>query len=812
MDSQIKYQEEKEEEMEFIPLLQICFREFCKHWWWFVVSVVLCFCAGTYYLMRQPRVYQRQSVMLIEDSEGSSSASGSRRVSRSKGLNTMLELNGVSVGDNLKNEMFILSSERLMKRVVERLHLDVNYTTKESLHTIALYGDERPFEVLFQNPLNGSAGSGNKGKQKTGVSFTVKKSGANTCTLTDLTDAKGNELPDVKLTLGQTANTPVGQLSVVRGRTFNLWNDEEVHVTRLPLDVAAKAYTGSITAEEYDKETSLIVLTCSDINPKRATDMLNTLFDVYKEDVVDNKNRVAENTAKFIDNRIGLIGGELSNVENRLADFKRRNQIVDYESAAQAMAGQTLSAREQSLQIETQLNVARYLSDYISNHANDRDLIPALNIGDASFNTQIAQYNELMNQRNRAVGNSSEQVSIVRDFDRQLSQMRQAISSTIHNYIASLQLRLKDSQANESLISGKIASAPEQEKQGIDIKRQQTLKESLYNYLLQKREEVALQQAVSEANVRLVEGPLGSDAPVSPRSRIILLVSLAIGVLIPAGILWLIRICDVTIHDRSEVEKATGIPVLGEVPHLKTTSKTGTDITALASDDPIVEAFRLLRFSLGFMRTKSQVIMTTSTTPAQGKTFISQNIARVLAMAGKKVVVIDADVRKRTLSKGLHAHLGLTTYLVDELTQVDDIIRHDAIGEGIDLVPAGPLPPNPAEILMSDRVETLINELRKRYDHVIIDSTPFFSVADANIVNRVADTTLYVIRLGMQRRDVLPILETMYNEKRFKNICFVLNDADGKTSRYNNGYGYGYGRVSESRTERAKKIVRRLWH
>ena len=808
MEPQMKYQEENDEETQLIPLLQICYHEFCKHWWWFVLSVILCLCAGTYYLMRQPRVYQRQSVMLIEDSNGSSSSSSSSRLSRNKGMNTLLELNGVSVGDNLKNEIFILTSERLMKRVVDRLHLDVDYTTEEHLHTIALYGNERPFEVIFQSPLKSSKKS--KGK-KQGVSFTVKKSGGNTCTLTDLTDSKGNELPDVNVTLGQTVNTPVGQLSVVRGRTFNQWKDEEVHVTRLPLDVAARAYSGSISAEEYDKETSLIVLTCSNINPDRATDMLNTLFDVYKEDVVDNKNHVAENTAKFIDNRIALIGGELSNVEDRLADFKRRNQIVDYESTAKAMADQTLDARQQSLQIETQLNVARYLSDYVADHANDRDLIPVLNIGDANFNTQVQQYNELMNQRNRAVGNSSEQVSIVRDFDRQLAQMRQTVAASIRNYIGTLQLRLKDSQANESLISGKIASAPEQEKQGIDIKRQQSLKESLYNYLLQKREEVALQQAVSEANVRLVEGPLGSDAPVSPRTRIILLISLAIGVLIPAGIIWIIRMLDVNIHSRNDVEKATGIPVLGEVPHLKN-AKTNADIGDLPTDAPIVEAFRLIRFSLGFMRSKSQVIMTTSTTPAQGKTFITRNIAHVLAMAGKKVVVIDADIRKRTLSKGLHAHVGLTSWLVDKLTQVDDVIRHDALGKGIDLVPAGPMPPNPAEILMSDRLETLINELRQRYDHVLIDATPFFAVADANIVNRVADTTLYVVRLNMQKRDILPILETMYKEKRFKNICFVLNDADGKISRYNNGYGYGYGRVAPSRTERAKQIVRRLWH
>ena len=796
-------------EMQLIPLLKLCYHKFLQNWYWFTLSVIVCVALGWIYLQRQSRVYERQSVMLIEEANTSGgNMPNMRRASRSN-MTSLLELNGVSVGDNLKNEIFIISSKRLMQRVVEKLNLDVDYLIDEGLHHVPLYKDERPVEIIFQSPYTQEMAA--KTKQAS-LNFDVKKKNANTVVLTGFKDKEGNKLPDISAQLGQTLQTPVGKLSVLRGKSFNQWTDEEVHVSRMPISFAANLYQSKLSASEFDKETSLIVLTCLDTHTKRADDILNTLYDTYKEDVVENKNRVALSTAQFIDERLQIIGNELSTVETQLADFKKRNQLIDFKLTSQAVLTETSTAHQQTLAIETQLNVAQFLNEYLSNHTNDKDLIPTLNLGDAGVNQQIAAFNTLMNQRNTLASNSSEQQTVVREMDRQLTQTRQAIASSLQNHINALKLQLRDARLNENLLTGQIAGAPDMEKQGIDIQRQQALKEALYTYLLNKREEVALQQAINEANVRLVEGPIG-NRQVSPRSMVIMLLALGIGFAIPALIIWLMMTLDVTVHSRKDIENATTIPLLGEIPHMK--NATGkTLINELPNDAPLVEAFRIMRFSLNYIRHATQVIMTTSTTPGQGKSFISRNVCITFAMMGKRTLLIDADIRKRTLSAHFGHHMGLTAYLSDNFTKVEDIIVKDGIAPGVDFMPAGSLPPNPSELLMSDRLDELMGKLREQYDQIIIDCTPMFSVADAGIVNRVVDITFFVVRAGVQERDFLPELERMYQENRLENLCIVLNDVKENASRYGSnygsgyGYGYGYGR----KQTRKSGILRRLRH
>lgn len=803
MEKYTNTQEQANEEVQLVPLMRLCLEEFKTHWWWFLLSALLCVSCGWYYQQKQQRIFQRQAVMLIEDADASSVGGGAStsRSSKRNAMNTLLELNGVSVGDNLKNEIFILSSKRLMLRVVEKLHLDIDYTIEAGLHIKSLYGDkELPFEVLFQSKCKGKALQ----------TFKVTKKDANTVTLKGLHDKKGNELPDKDVQLGQMVQTPYGQLCVVRGQQFGAWTDETITVSRMSIKNAATRFIGELTVSEYDKETSLIVLNCSDNNVERADHILACLYDTYKEDVVDNKNRVAQNTARFIDERIQIIGRELSSVENQLASFKKRNKLVDFTQSSQIVLNATNDARQQSLQLETQLNVARYLSDYLHSHSNNHDLIPALNMQDASFNTQIGKYNDVMNQRNQMVANSSDKQAIVAELDRQLAQMRQTIASSLKSYVNSIELRLRDAQANESALTGQVSGAPDQEKKGLDIQRQQSLKEALYTYLLNKREEVALQQAINEANVRLVEGPIGGEAPIKPKSAMIMLVALIIGLAIPTAILWIKRMLDVTVHGRKDIEEATTIPVLGEVPIDKDFNGDNTLISSLASDSPMVEAFRILRFALGYMRQNPKVLVSTSTTPGQGKSFVTRNMAIILAMAGKKVVVIDADIRKRTLSAAFRHTIGLTAYLSDDYTQVGDIIKKDGISKGVDFIPAGHMPPNPSELLMSNRLDELVKHLRSEYDYVLFDTTPMLSVADANIVNRVADSTIFVIRVGVQERAFLPELEHMYQDRRFKSLSIVLNGVDPERGYHGYGYGYGYAYDKHSKSKKVKGLINRI--
>lgn len=772
------------DEPQLIPYIKFCFQLFLNKWYWFALSVILCVAAGWLYQQCSPRIYQRQTVMLIENAETTSPTTGVKRSSRNNNLTNLMELNGISVGDNLKNEIFILSSTRLMKQVVDKLNLHVDYVMTRNLHPVSLYTGERPFEILFQGP-----------ELKRGVqTMTVRRKDAHTVRIEDMADQDGNDLPDMEVMIGQTARSPYGDLCVVRGKAFDQWEDEEVRVVRMSTTDAAAKYLSGFTASEYDKETSLIVLTCRDMDVRRADDILSTLFDTYKEDVVQNKNQVARSTAAFIDERIRIIESELSSVESELAGFKKRNQMMDFEQTAATVATQVAEAQKQSIEAETQLSVAKYLADYVNDIKTVNDLIPAINVGSQSFNSQIAAYNELMAKRNTVATNTAADHTVLRDMDHQLAQMRQAIKTSLSNYVQSLELQVKAARSNEAQLGSVVAGAPEQEREGIDIQRRQKLKESLYTYLMNKREEVALQQAISEANVRLVEGPIGGERKVSPRTSMILFVSLMLGLAIPALILWLQMALDVTVHGRKDVEESTNLPILGEIPRLKKSNEKSL-VTELSGDAPIVEAFRILRFNMGYLRHSTQVILVTSATPGQGKSFTSRNLACIMAMAQKRVLLIDADIRKRTLSRHFGQELGLTTYLADEYCKVDEIIQPDGLVQGVDFMAAGHRPPNPAELLMSDRLEKLVEELRERYDYIIIDGTPLIAVADASVVDRVADMTLFVVRVGMQRRDFLPELERIYAEDRLSNLCIVINDSDIKENIYGSqaGYGYGYG-------------------
>lgn len=776
----------KEEDIQLIPLFKMCWGLFLANIKWFILSVILCLALGYVYQARQQRVYKRQAVILFEDSDDNGGSVS--RSSRNNGLNTLMQLNGISVGDNLKDEMFILTSERLMTRVVDSLGLDVDYMTSSGLHNVALYTD-RPFEVTFFQ------------KAKAPIQFEAQIKSDGTVKLSNFvaynmnTGKKKTFKEHVSTRPGTMVKTPVGNLQINKTTLFDRFpQGKTIRISQVPVELAAKAYKEKVSASAYDKETSLVVLSVQDINTARADDLLNAIYETYKQDVVDNKNRVASSTANFIDKRVALIGQELTQVENRLASFKQQNQVVDFEKAAGTVTSQTADARQQALQLETQLSVARYLQEFLQNNSNEHQIIPSINLENATFNGQISSYNQLMNERNKNAANSSEQSPFVRDLDKQLASQRSSILSSVRSYVRSVEMQARAARNNENSLMGQVNHAPQAAKQALDIQRQQNLKEALYTYLLNKREEVALQLAINEANVRMVENPLGSNSPVAPRKMVIMFIAFIIGLLIPALFVWVRELFDVTISGRQDIDGVVTAPIVGELPHWASPSEDAL-ITHCAADDPIVEAFRMLRFSLTFVRRSAKVIVLTSTTPHHGKSFISRNLSVVFAMANKRVLLIDADIRKRTLTGKFGRTAGLTSWLVDEdkTMRLEDIIVKDSLTKGVDFLPAGILPPNPAELLMGDRLEDLVAEAREQYDYIIFDTTPMFGVADASIVDRVADLTLYVMRVGVQEKAFLPELEKMYQDKKIRNLCIVLNDSDVKARKTGYGYGYGYG-------------------
>lgn len=793
MKEQSPIQIEQEENINFAQLFSICREELRRRWYWFFLSVIVCLVIGYVYCEKQSRTYQRQSVMLIEDGNPSDpNFGGSSRRARNN-MTSLMELNGISVGDNLENEIFILTSLRLMENVVDSLRLDVDYTMKSGLHNVTLYS-ERPVEVRFQGRLKG----------KESVTMKMQPAGEGKYKLYNFTKNNAELGGSVIAEIGKLTDTPVGKLTLVDTKKAKKFpHDGEINVTRVSKKTAAAIFRAKISAAEYDKKSTLIVLTCKDNNEQRAEDVLNEVFKAYKYDVVENKNRVAESTANFIDSRIKLIGGELDEIEDRMAEFKSKNKLIDFERDAQIFASENANARARTLEAETALAVAELLKEHLLDNSNDGEMIPTLNLAGASYGSLVTEYNKLMAERQQLVQNTTESAEAIISLDFKLDAMRKSILSSVESHVKSLELQVKQARNHEAKFTTRIGSVPETEKEAVSIERQQTLKSALYNYLLNKREEVALQLAINEANVRMVEYPMGNSAPIAPRKNIILLVSLLLGFTIPAGIIWLCRTVDITVNGRKDIEDETTIPIVGELPHWNEGQRGGL-ITNCGSNEPIVEAFRVMRYSSNFVKPNAKVMICTSSTPGQGKSFVSRNFAVIQAMAGHRVLLIDADVRKATLTKYYGGMNGLTNYLIDITgsTDIDPYVMKDTLVENVDFLPAGNLPPNPTELLMSERLELLVEDAKKKYDYVIFDATPAFSVADAEILSRVAELLLFVIRVGVQDRAFLPELERMHQNKRMKNLAIVVNDADKKSKiHYGYGYGYGYGR-SEQRHKR----------
>lgn len=732
-------------------------------WYWFALSVFICVSAAYLYTRTLVPVYQRQAVMLVKT--GGKTANSD--------ISAMLELQGGITGSGVENEMFILRSHQLVREVVNRLHLDVSYEKEGFFRNTSLYA-ESPVEVNFIDPYH--------------AYYRTK--------VTPL-DVKNYIISDKKYAYGDTVQTEAGRIVVnLKPENLSAYIGKLVSVTRISPETAAAIYKSGISTSLAGKGTTMVQITCTGDNVSRADAILNALINVYNETIIEDKNRIAVNTAKFIDERIAVIGKELGDVEEELTDFKQRNRIIGSEGNGSQFLAESSRMKTENLQMETELSIAQSIKSYLLDATRNNQLIPNVSgVGDASVQSQITAYNELMLQRNHLLAESGAKNPVVQTADKNLAEMRTVISGSMDNYIKNLRLRLEKTRAVERQINSEIQAVPKQEKMALSIIRQQSIKEALYTFLLNKREENALQLAVTEANIRVVESPFGSNAPIAPHPATFLLAALAVGLAIPLGIQILTMLWNTSVRGRKDIEDYTTIPLLGEIPSRKEDMADDAIVVDDKKNDFISESFRLLRANINFVAKDARVLMFTSTMPGEGKSFVSRNLAVAIAIAGKKVVLVDTDMRKRTQSKlaGIKHKDGLSTYLSGQHNDVDSILDKGLIHPSVDSLFVGPIPPNPSELLMNERLEKLIEELKKRYDYIILDNVPAQVVADAAIVNRVAELTLYVIRDGQLDRRYLPELERLHKEGKFNHLCIVLNDSHIEKKKYGYGYGYSYG-------------------
>lgn len=559
-------------------------------------------------------------------------------------------------------------------------------------------------------------------------------------------------------------------------------------------------------------------LTCNDVNVQRAEDFINTLISAYNEDWVRDKNQIATATSQFINDRLAVIEQELGHVDSDISSYKSEHLIPDLALVSQMYLDQSHEAANQVLELNNQLYMARYIRTFLADERNKGQLLPANSgLGNSTVEKQIADYNTLMLERNSLASNSSESNPLVVDRDNSLEASRNAIISSIDNQINALNAQVRAFRGSESKSRNHIASNPQQAKYLLSVERQQKVKEALYLFLLQKREENELSQAFTAYNTRIITPPMGPVGPTSPVRRNILLIAFVAGLAIPAGILFTMESLNTKVRVRKDIENITA-PFLGELPMSGKVKKKGIRARLLSmigikpkagdveryeilvkegSRNIVNEAFRVIRSNLEFIigkNTDHKVIMLTSMNPGSGKTFITSNLAASFAIKGKKVCIVDLDLRKTTISKYVGSpRAGVSGYLNGEIADWHKILMPVGKTHNLSMLPGGSIPPNPSELLYSPNMSRLIDELRKEFDLVFIDCPPTDMVADTSIITPMADLTIFVMRSGVLDRRLVPAIQGFYTDKKFNNMTILLNGIPSKV----NGYGYGYGHGKE---------------
>ena len=778
-------QQEDEPQIQLIDLWHMVW----DHKWWYVVSVALCVICAAVHLYRTPNTYVRSAKVLIDESSQDAAM-------RNLGVSTanMMRLRSANT---VMNEIEAFTSPDLMETVVERLGLQTKYVSNQFLRSVELYKNS-PVEVIFagENPHSG-------------FSFLVSNSGKGKVRLSDFRIRGEKVKAEVEGQLGDTLQTPFGAIAVYPTENIDRFADD-ITVSWANSMSRAKGYCGKLNVSLSGKETSVIVLSMEDTYPSRSTEILNMLIDVYNEVWLNNKNRSAINTADFISERLVVIEKELATVEDALKSYKSSNSLADVKASAKVYIDESSLYATKAFEVNNQLSIANFIKEHLNDPVNSMSLIPAnLGLTNTSVEAQIAGYNELVLQRDRLLVGSGVNNPMIADLNTSITAIRSAILRSIENLISTLNIQLEKINSQEQQIMARISSSSGQELQLLTLERQQQITQDLYVFLLQKREENELAALVNVGNTRVLMNPNGSANPVAPDKIMIILAALVLGCGIPFGFFFLRKMLDNTVKTKSDLGNLS-VPFLVEIPRVvnekdglrkfwfrNDNDKSVTKILVRhGSRDMMNEAFRVLRTNMDLMlgkKERSSVIMLTSFNPNAGKTFTTMNIAASMALKGSKVLLLDLDLRKATLSKALSVtHSGVAAYLNGK---VDDYRTNvEKVDENLFILPVGSLPPNPTELLLTDRFRSMIESMRKEYDYIFIDCPPIDVVADASIIADVVDMTVFVMRADLMDKRILPLVDELYRSGKYKHMALLLNGVDTYHKKYGYGrYGYGYG-------------------
>jgi len=765
-----------------------------SNWKWFVLSVIVCLGVACLHILRTPAVYTRNASVMMKDDKKSGNFTGEI----SEAFSNM----GIAASSyNVLNEMNAMKSPSNVMDVVRRLELYMSYKTKGTFHDVTLYGMDLPIHVeLLDVPETRYAA----------LTLSLETDSLYTVSQMKVKDEEFETT--VKGACGDTICSPIGRILVTKAPSVADWAGD-IMVSHAPIRNAARSCSGRLSIDLADKNATILNIGYQDVSVQRADDFINALLDVYNTKWIQDKNQIAVSTSIFINERLALIEEELGEVDSDISAYKSEHLIPDIHEASRMYMSQANKAEATEVELNNQVYMAKYIKDYLTS-SDDLKLIPSISgIGSSSIGSQITTYNELLLKRNSSLASSSMNNPLVVDMDNRLRAMRTAIVTSIDNELVTLQKQINSQRNYGSKATSQIASNPDQAKYLLNVERQQKVKEAIYLFLLQKREENELSQAFTAYNTRIIAPPYGGDAPSSPRKSMILLVALVLGLAIPFGILYLNMMLDTTLKSRSDIEGKVTIPFLGEIPLCGKQSRKKAIRLIRRGKSPASEivvhkgnrnhaneAFRMLRTKVEFLTGSGSgnVIVVTSYNAGSGKSFISNNLASVLAIKDKKVMIVDCDLRKAAISRfyGKPAK-GLSDYLGGYMDSIDECIIQSPEFESLSIIPVGTIPPNPTELISEPRFAELISDLRTRYDYIFLDCPPVEIVADTSIIEQNCDRVLFVARAGLLQRVLVDRLEEEYRQGRYRNLCMVLNGTELGSRRYSYGYRYGYGSYHE---------------
>lgn len=767
------------------------------YWPWIAGCVIVALAGAFFYLKTQTPLYTVSSSVLIKNESSKSGNSGA----------SLADLGFVSSStQNFDNELEILRSRTLLKKVVTDLDLYISYT---------LPGTFRPTELYKQSPVK--------------VWVTPEEAERLGSAQVDL-HFQQNKLHEVTIThnsqewkktiesLPTVFSTPAGVFSFSAADSLQQVSEtpELIQVTVTSPNSTAASYRGCLSVSSGNRSTTIAQLSITDSQVARGTDFLNKLVELYNEEGNNDKNEVAAKTAEFIDERINIINHELGTTESELASFKQRAGVVDIASDASQAAGEQANYERAYAENEVQLSLMNHLKNHILSTENQYEVIPA-NIGltNGDLNTVVERYNEMLIERKRLLRTSHEDNPAVQSLNASIEVMRNSVMAAIQTAEKGLQINRQALKTQTRIFAGKVSDAPVQEKEYLSMSRQQEIQANLYLMLLQKREENNITLASTANNARVIDEPL-AGGQVPPQSSQIYMMALVLGLGFPVGILFLWGLLQFKIKTRADVERITKLPIIGDIP-LTEEAKKNAIVVRENRNELMEEIFRSVRTNVQYMLSEGQkVILFTSTTSGEGKSFSAGNLACSFAFMGKKVVIVGLDIRKPGLNKVFqlsHKGVGISQYLADpQHTDLLSLCQKSTISDNLYILPGGEIPPNPTELVARPALDQAMSILREHFDYVILDTAPIGMVTDTQLIARVADLSVYICRSNYTIKSEFKLVNALKEEGKLPHPCVVINGIDmdkretgsyygygkygkyGYGKKYGYGYGYGYGK------------------